>query len=177
MSDVTAKAAKVEAVVFDVDGVLTRGDIIYGPGHAEWKVFNVQDGHGFMLAHRAGLKTGMLTGRDSEPVHRRAKELQVTAYLAGRPDKGVALRELAVQLGVEPGAICFVGDDVIDLPAMKLCGFAVAVHNAVAEVKERAAYVTGRAGGDGAAREVIELILKAKGLWQGAIERYVEGGA
>jgi 3-deoxy-D-manno-octulosonate 8-phosphate phosphatase (KDO 8-P phosphatase) len=169
-----AKAAKIEAIVFDVDGVLTRGDIFYGPGESEWKAFNVQDGHGFILAHRGGLKSGILTARVSEPVERRAKELQVTAFLAGKTDKAAGLRELAGQMGVEPALICYVGDDLVDLPAMLLCGFPVAVANAVQEVKDRAVWVTASRGGEGAAREIIETVLKAKGLWKSVIQRYTE---
>jgi 3-deoxy-D-manno-octulosonate 8-phosphate phosphatase (KDO 8-P phosphatase) len=169
-----SRAKAVEAIVFDVDGVLTRGDIVYGPGDGEWKAFNVQDGHGFLLAHRGGLKTGILTARESEPVKRRAKELQVTAFLIGKTDKGAGIRELAAQMGVQLAAICYVGDDLVDLPAMLQCGFPVAVANAVQDVKDRAAWVTTKSGGDGAAREVIEMVLKAKGLWRDVIQRYIE---
>jgi 3-deoxy-D-manno-octulosonate 8-phosphate phosphatase (KDO 8-P phosphatase) len=163
----------VEAVVFDVDGVLTRGDIVYGPAGGEWKAFNVQDGHGFLLARRGGLKTGILTARASEPVRRRAKELEVTAFIEGMTDKGAGFREIVKRMRVKPEAVCYVADDLVDLPAMRQAGLPVAVANAVQDVKDRAQWITTRGGGDGAAREVIDTILKAKGLWKSVISKYV----
>ena len=173
MKNIKSKAAAIEAIVFDVDGVLTRGDITYTSDGAELKSFNVQDGHGFLLAHRGGLKTGILTARASAPVRRRAKELAVTAFIEGKTDKGAGLRELAKRLRVKLPAICYVGDDLVDLPAMRQAGLPVAVANAVREVRDHAAWVTRCPGGEGAAREVIEMILKAKGLWTSVISRYV----
>ncbi len=165
------RAAKVEAIIFDVDGVLTRGDIIHGPD-GEWKVFNVQDGHGFDLAREAGLKTAFLTGRSSGAVRRRAAELHVTALEEGVQDKAVGVRALMEKMNVKPEQTCYVGDDLIDLPAMGLVGFPVAVANAVDEVKQAAAWVTRGGGGEGAGREVIEAVIKAKGLWPKMMQRY-----
>lgn len=172
-SSIKKKAAAVEAIVFDVDGVLTRGDVVYADDGSQLVFFDVQDGHGFMLAHRGGLKTGVLTGRSVKAVRHRMEGLKVTAYMAGRPDKGEGLKELMQRLRVKPEAVCYVGDELVDLPAMRLAGFPVAVANAVKEVRDRAAWVTTRNGGEGAAREVIETILKAKGLWASVIEKYV----
>ncbi|HBA83745.1 MAG TPA: hypothetical protein DCZ95_06590 [Verrucomicrobia bacterium] len=168
------RAARVEVVVFDVDGVLTRGDIVYGPG-GEWKVFNVHDGHGFKLAVRGGLKLALITGRTSESVVRRARELEVDVLMDGVKRKNLAIRELCKKMSVKPESVCFVGDDVVDLPAMAAVGFPVAVANAVEEVRDQAAWITTRRGGEGAAREVIELILKSKGLWANVLKRYVGG--
>lgn len=165
------RAAKVEAVVTDVDGVLTRGDIIFGPG-GEWKIFNVQDGHGFAMARKAGLKLALLTGRSSDAVRRRAGELQVNGMLEGVEDKGAGLTALLEKLSVAPANACYIGDDLVDIPAMKKTGFPVAVANAVVEVKQEAAWVTTRCGGDGAFREVVEFVLKAKGLWKDVLKRY-----
>ena len=173
MKSLKSKAAAIEAIVFDVDGVLTRGDIVYSSDGSELKFFNVQDGHGFLLAHRGGLKTGILTARASETVRRRAKELAVTGFIEGKTDKGAGLRELAKRLRVKLSAVCYVGDDLVDLPAMRQAGLPVAVANAVKEVKDHAAWVTRAGGGEGAAREVIEMILKAKGLWKSAIQKYL----
>lgn len=173
-SSAEKKAGEVEAVVFDVDGVLTGGGIVYGP-EGEWKIFNVQDGHGFKLAQRAGLKTALLSGRSSEAVRRRALELRVQALEEGVKDKAGGLGGLLEKLGVRPEAVCYVGDDLVDIPVMRRVGFPVAVANAVDEVKEAAAWVTARAGGDGAAREVIEFVLKARGLWARVTERYLGG--
>lgn len=164
-------AAAVRAVILDVDGVLTRGEIIHGPD-GEWKVFNVQDGHAFDLARQGGLKTAFLTGRSSEALRRRARELQVDVLEEGVRDKGAAVEEILRRLGVEPAGACYVGDDLVDLPAMARVGLAVAVANAVDEVKAKAAWVTTKRGGEGAAREVIEFLLKARGAWAGIVERY-----
>ena len=163
-SSLETMAAQVEMLVLDVDGVLTDGGLIYGP-EREWKRFDVQDGHGMTIARKAGLKIALLTGRTSLALTRRSEELVVDAMLDGVRDKGAGLHELATRLGVEPSKMCYVGDDLVDLPPMALVGFPVAVANAVAEVKEAAAWVTTRSGGHGAVREVVETILKAKGLW------------
>jgi 3-deoxy-D-manno-octulosonate 8-phosphate phosphatase (KDO 8-P phosphatase) len=167
------RAAAVDAMIFDVDGVLTRGDIVYGP-RGEWKAFNVQDGHGFVLARRVGLKLALLSARRSEAVRRRAQELKVHVLDEGVTAKGPGLVEVLEKLGVPAERACFVGDDLVDLPAMARVGFPVAVANAADEVKQRAAWVTRRAGGEGAAREAIEFVLKAKGLWAGIVRRHLE---
>lgn len=168
-------AVRVDALVFDVDGVLTRGEVIYAGHDQETKVFDVQDGLGFVLARRAGLKLGLLTGRTSQAVQRRAHELEVDVLMEGQADKGAALLELMSKLRVKPHQVCYVGDDLPDLPALALVGFPVAVANAVDEVKAVARAVTSRMGGQGAAREVIEFILKAKGLWGPLIKKYQHG--
>lgn len=169
-----ARATRVEAIVFDVDGVLTRGDLLYG-ADGEQKVFDVQDGHGFVLARQAGLKLALLSGRSGAALRRRAEDLKVDALREGVVRKGSALRELCGILRVKPDEVCYVGDDLIDLPALREAGFPVAVANAVQEVRERAAWVTTRYGGEGAAREVIEFILKAKGRWDAIVKQYAEG--
>ena len=165
------RAALVEAIVFDVDGVLTRGDIIYGT-EGEWKTFNAQDGMGFDLARQAGLKLAVFSGRSSTAVRRRARELHVNAVAEGVKDKGSAIGELLEKLGVKAEQVCYVGDDLVDLPAMAVAGFPVAVANGVEEVRKAAAWVTTKRGGDGAAREVIEFVLKAKGAWPQVVQRY-----
>ena len=163
-SSAEQRARRIKAVVFDVDGVLTDGGVILGPD-GEWKRFNVQDGHGFDLARRAGLKTALLTGRSSAAVRQRARELK-SVLMEGVKDKDAAFKRMARRLGVSAGEVCYVGDDLVDLPAMKQSGLPVAVANAVPEVKASAAWVTSRRGGDGAAREVLEFVIKAKGLWK-----------
>lgn len=168
------RAAAVEVVVFDVDGVLTRGEIIYPGADPETKVFDVQDGQGFALARQAGLRLGLITGRASVAVQRRAAELKVDLLLEGQSNKGAALRDLMTKLRVKPAQVCYVGDDVIDLPALTQAGLAVAVANAVDEVKAVAHVQTDRRGGEGAAREVIEFILKAKGVWASLIKSYLD---
>ncbi len=165
-------AAHIELVVFDVDGVLTRGEIAYAGAEGELKVFDVQDGLGFVLARRAGLLTALITGRASEAVRRRARELQVDVLLEGQSHKGAALLELMAKLRVKPAQVCYVGDDLPDLPAMGLAGLPVAVANAVPEVQAAARAQTERRGGDGAAREILEFILKAKGQWKSLVQSY-----
>jgi 3-deoxy-D-manno-octulosonate 8-phosphate phosphatase (KDO 8-P phosphatase) len=165
-------AAHIDLIVFDVDGVLTRGEISYAGAESETKVFDVQDGLGFVLARRAGLMTALITGRSSEAVRRRARELQVDALLEGQSRKGAALAELMAKLRVKPSRVCYVGDDLPDLPALGLVGLPVAVANAVPEVREAARAQTERRGGEGAAREIIEYILKAKGLWKSIVQSY-----
>jgi 3-deoxy-D-manno-octulosonate 8-phosphate phosphatase (KDO 8-P phosphatase) len=157
-------------MIFDVDGVLTRGDIIFGP-EGEWKIFNAQDGMGFDLARQAGLKLALLSGRSSKVVRRRARELHVTALMESVKDKGMAIKDLFTKLSVKPEQVCYVGDDLVDLPAMAAVGFPVAVANAVEEVRRAAAWVTMKRGGDGAAREAIEFVLKARNLWPKVLQR------
>ena len=118
------RAAVVEAIIFEVDGVLTRGDIIYG-SEGEWKTFNVQDGMGFDLARQAGVKVGLFSGRASAAVRHRAKELHVNALAEGVKDKGAAIGELMEKLKVKPEQVCYVGDDLIDLPVVDEAGAAV----------------------------------------------------
>jgi len=171
--DIRQMAAAVELLAMDVDGVLTGGEIIYGPG-GEWKVFSVKDGHGFRLAARAGLKTAVITGRRSHVVLVRARELGVFAVLQGVTDKGRAIEELCVKQGIGLNAVCFVGDDLVDLPVMRRVGFPVAVADAVEEVQAAARWITPSAGGRGAVREVIELLLKARGQWDSILRQYYE---
>lgn len=170
-----ALAAHTEALVFDVDGVLTRGDLVYGADGDQIKTFDVRDGLGFVFARQAGLKLALLSGRAGEALRRRAADLKIDAFREGVSRKGTALLELCGVLRVNPSEVCYVGDDLIDLPAMREVGFPVAVADAVAEVRARAAWVTTRPGGAGAAREVIEYILKAKGKWDEIVQQYAEG--
>lgn len=158
-----SRAARVKAIVFDVDGVLTGGEIVYGPG-GEWKIFHVLDGHGFTIARRAGLRVALLSGREAAVVETRAKDLGVPV-VQGASRKGEALAKLLAAWRVLPEEACYVGDDLVDLPALRRVGLPIAVANAVPEVKRAAAWVTTRRGGEGAAREVIERVLKAKGEW------------
>lgn len=173
-SSAKKRAAAVKAIIFDVDGVLTSGEIIHGPD-GEWKIFDVQDGQGFVIARRAGLKLALLTARVSAPVRRRAAELKVDVLKEGARNKGRELPRVLKRLGVEAREACYVGDDLVDLAPMAAVGLPVAVANAVPEVRAAAAWVTRRRGGKGAAREVIEGILKAKGVWGATVRRWRKG--
>lgn len=154
----------------DVDGVLTDGRIwlqSWPDGTAqEIKGFTAYDGAGLKLARIAGLRTGVITGRDSAATARRAKELDMEFVYQGWPEKLGAYEEVLRKAGVSDEEVCFIGDDLPDLPLLTRVGFAVAVVNASPEAKRAAHYVTKRAGGYGAVREVVELILKAQGKWQ-----------
>jgi 3-deoxy-D-manno-octulosonate 8-phosphate phosphatase (KDO 8-P phosphatase) len=164
--------AAIEMLVLDVDGVLTDGRIITHKDGSESKSFHVLDGHGIRMWQRAGLKVAWLSGRSSVATSRRAEELQVPYVLQDCHDKLPALKKLLEEVGVAAQNVAYVGDDVMDLPVIGYVGFGVAVANAVDEVKECADYITARAGGAGAVREVIEYVLKGSGRWQSLMERY-----
>lgn len=170
-------AAAVKLIILDVDGVLTDGGIYVGPDGELFKPFNVKDGLGTTLAHRAGLKTAIITGRASQQLAHRAKTLAITRVYQGRPDKREAYRELKQDFGLSDEEICYVGDDLIDLPVMLACGFPCAVADAVPEVKRAARLVTEHTGGHGAVREVVETILKAQGRWEPLIASFYDSEA
>jgi len=158
--------ADIEMLVLDVDGVLTDGTLIINADGSQSQAFNVLDGHGIRMWQRAGLKVAFLSGRASEATVHRAKQLEVEYVLQDCHQKLDALKEFLARLGIAPGKVAYVGDDLPDLPAMRYVGFAVAVANAVDEVRQYADFVTTRPGGGGAVREVIEYILKNAGRWQ-----------
>jgi len=170
-SSAESKARKVKAIILDVDGVLTDGGLVYGP-EGESKIFNVRDGHGIVLARLAGIRTAFLTGRKSEVVKRRAAELKVDVLRDGIVKKGEALYELLKLLDVKADQVCYAGDDLVDLAVMRQVGFPVTVVDAVPEVVSAAAWVAPSRGGQGAVREIIEFILKSKGLWSEIVERH-----
>lgn len=171
-NELTDRIRRVKAVIFDVDGTLTDGRIVLGNYGDELKCFDIHDGHGLTLLHRAGLKTAFLTARKSRITARRAKELKVTKVVQNAKDKLKAYEKLARSLRVANEEVCYVGDDLIDLPVMTRVGFAAAPASAVAEVKEKAHYVTTASGGRGAAREIADRILKVQGKWQDVTQRY-----
>lgn len=166
------RCARIEMLVLDVDGVLTDGCIRYTDQGAEIKAFHVRDGSGLKLWTTLGKKAGIITGRRSPIVQRRADELGVQAVIQGADDKKSALVQMLKSLNVTSEQACAIGDDIVDLGVMRACGLAIAVADACAEAKEDADYVTQAAGGRGAVREVIEWILRAQGTWQALVERY-----
>jgi 3-deoxy-D-manno-octulosonate 8-phosphate phosphatase (KDO 8-P phosphatase) len=149
----------VRLLILDVDGVLTEGQIVLGPAGMELKHFDTRDGLGIILGQKAGIKVAFITGRASSAVENRAKDLGVRDCLQGRLDKLVAYQELLDKHGLADEQVAFVGDDLLDLPALKRAGLKVAVPNASWEVKAAADYVTIAAGGHGAVREVVEMLL------------------
>jgi 3-deoxy-D-manno-octulosonate 8-phosphate phosphatase (KDO 8-P phosphatase) len=165
--------ADIELLVLDVDGVLTDGTVVINGDGSESKAFNVLDGHGIRMWQRAGLKVAFLSGRLSEPTRHRADQLEVQHCLQDCLDKLPALEKLLQQLGLSRNQVAYIGDDMMDLPAIRYVGFGAAVANAVDEVKQSADYVTKRPGGSGAVREVVEYILKKTDKWPELVKKYV----
>jgi len=157
-----SKLLKIKMILMDVDGVLTNGEIIYNSSGEALKIFNVYDGLGIRLAHLAGLKTGIITGRNSEAVKQRAQELQMDALAQGKLQKLDAYETIKNQFKFTDEEIAYIGDDMLDLGVLTRVGFSVAVANARDEVKAVCDYVTVQPGGQGAVREVIDKILKQR---------------
>ncbi|MDE2027210.1 MAG: HAD-IIIA family hydrolase [Candidatus Omnitrophica bacterium] len=155
----------IKAVIMDVDGVLTDGSIIVDANGVETKNFDVQDGFGIVFLQQCGIKTAIISARESGVVAHRARDLKIDKVHVGVYPKLSAYESCLREFKVSDEEVCFIGDDVADLKIMQRCGFAVAVANAVFEVKQTAHYVTQKSGGRGAVRETVELILKAKGQW------------
>jgi 3-deoxy-D-manno-octulosonate 8-phosphate phosphatase (KDO 8-P phosphatase) len=161
----------VRLLVLDVDGVLTEGGIVYGTGGLEVKRFHVRDGAGLKLWRLAGRRCALITGRSSPVVDARAAELGIDFVFQGAPDKAPAYRRLLEESALEPSAVCYVGDDLPDLPPLRTCGLAAVVGDGCREARAAAHYVTHTPGGCGAVREVIELILRCQGEWDRLTER------
>ena len=195
-----ARARKIKLLLFDVDGVLTDGKLYIFPAPAgiqqstqdhaakhggqggfglvsqsliEAKGFHAHDGTAISFARLAGIKTGLIAKRVSETVALRARDLKLEYVYQGIQDKRTAFEEILRRDGISASEAAFVGDDVIDLPVMRNCGFAIAVANARDEVKEAAHYVTPHGGGDGALRDATEFILKAQGKWKQVVDEYI----
>jgi len=163
--------AQVAVLVLDADGVLTPGNLIYGPRGEALKEFHTQDGLGLVMCRVAGVKLAVLTGRNSEIVQQRATELRFDAIKLGRFDKRTALAEIFQEVGCTAGEALYMGDDLIDLPALYEVALPVGVPEAPQEVRRHCRYVTVAAGGRGAVREVTDLILKSSGRYGLALER------
>jgi len=175
MDEVIERARRIRILILDCDGVLTDGRIIMLPTGDETKVFDVKDGHAIVMLHRAGLRSGIISGRQSPIVRARAKELGIAHLHEMAWVKTEAYEQILAEENLTNEAVCYVGDDVVDIPLMRRAGLAVAVADAVAEVKQFAHLVTERAGGRGAVREVIELIMRAQGKWEEVLSCYVDG--
>lgn len=188
----TDRAKKIKVILFDVDGVLTDGTLWFVPvsgtepsaqhgtsatgviNRVETKGFSAHDGIGVSLARLAGIKTGIVTKRISETVALRAKDLKLEYVFQGVDKKPDVLDKILSESGIQAEEICFVGDDLVDLPIMRRCGLAIAVANARPQVQEMAHYVTPSRGGEGAARDAIEYVLKAQGRLEQIINAYIE---
>jgi 3-deoxy-D-manno-octulosonate 8-phosphate phosphatase (KDO 8-P phosphatase) len=172
MDSFKQKAKNIKLLMLDVDGVLTDGRIIYDSHGRDSKFFDVHDGLGVYLIKRMGIKTVLVTAKNSLAILPRVKDMQVDALYKDILPKTKVLQLVRRRFSVLPQAICFVGDDLVDYSIMKRCGLSVAVSNACAEIKDIADYVTKKPGGRGAVREVVELLLKAQGKWKRALAIY-----
>ena len=157
---------RIKMVVMDVDGVLTDGQILLDDRGVETQVFDVQDGSGIIYLQRAGIKTAIITGRNVKATRHRTKQLMITEVHQDAGKKTKSLEKILCKYKISANQICYVGDDLPDIPVMKRVGYAVAVRNARPEVKRHAHYITKLPGGRGAIRELAEKILKAQGKWQ-----------
>jgi 3-deoxy-D-manno-octulosonate 8-phosphate phosphatase (KDO 8-P phosphatase) len=171
--EVESRAVRVRLLLLDCDGVLTDGRITPVEGGEELKSFHTRDGHGLVMLHRAGLRSGIISGRKSRLVELRAADLGISFVRQGALNKVEAFESLLSEANVEASHAAYVGDDVVDIPLMRRCALAVAVADATEDTRAAAHYVTRLPGGFGAVREVCELILKAQGRWDELMERYL----
>ena len=165
-------AKNIKLLLLDVDGVLTDGKLYYGNSGEELKAFNIQDGLGIKLLQQGGIQVGIITGRVSTLLQRRADELGINPVIQGREDKLTALRELLENQNLGLHQIAFMGDDLPDLSAINLVGLGITVANACSTLAAKADWQTLRSGGDGAVREAAEMILKAQGKFDTLVERF-----
>ena len=166
------KAKKIKMLVLDVDGVLTDGIINYGNFADNYRCFHVHDGFGIRIWHKQGFKTAVISGKKSNALKRRVKDLKINMLYAGYADKLKAFRQILKKYKLKNEEVCFVGDDLFDLPVMINCGFSATVPEACAEVRDSADYVTQKGAGRGAVREVIEFIFKAQDKWDAIVSSY-----
>jgi 3-deoxy-D-manno-octulosonate 8-phosphate phosphatase (KDO 8-P phosphatase) len=167
----TARLRRVKLFLCDVDGVLTDGRIFMGDGK-EYKAFSIQDGLGMLILQKEGIKVGWVSNRPSPVSQQRAEELKIDYFFQKKGSKVDAIQAILNEAGVDWDEICYMGDDVVDLGALKRAGVAVAVANGIDEAKAMAHYVTRAHGGHGAVREVVRLILVAQDKWKNVVERH-----
>jgi YrbI family 3-deoxy-D-manno-octulosonate 8-phosphate phosphatase len=166
------RCQSIELILADVDGVLTDGRVIVNNQGIETKQFHIRDGMGIKLWQKAGYRFGMVSSRSSQIVKMRAAELEIAIVRQGSADKLATTQEILAEVRLAPQQACYIGDDLLDLPVVRAVGLGVAVADACLELREAAAYVTKAAGGAGAVREVVELILKAQRRWDDVIQPY-----
>lgn len=167
------RAQRLRLLLLDVDGVLTDGTIGLTSAGDEWKSFYVRDGSAIHWARQSGITVGMLSGRVSEATVRRAAELKIGIVLQGETDKLAAYSRVAAAQNLEDDQIGFMGDDLLDLPVLVRAGLSAAPADAIAEVREHVHFVTEAPGGRGAVRELIEVILRARGQWDALVDRHL----
>lgn len=174
-AELSERCQPIELLVTDVDGVMTDGKIVLDDRGVESKHFHVRDGLAFSLWHRAGKQSAILSGRKAPAVSLRAADLKIAHVFQGHEHKEAPLRTLITQLGLSPRQVCYVGDDLPDLPPLRAVGLAVCPADAVAEVKQAAHLITKAHGGNGTIREIVEVILKSQGKWPNHLS--ADGGA
>ncbi len=172
--ELAAAMGKIKLLVFDCDGVLTPGNLIYGPSGEALKEFHSHDGLGLVMARIAGLKRAVLTGRDSQIVARRCTELKFDSIKMGRFDKVAALNEILAETQCSADETLYMGDDLIDLPAMQQVAIAIGVPGAPSEILDYCHFTTATCGGQGAVREICDLVLKSSGLYTTALTRLLD---
>jgi 3-deoxy-D-manno-octulosonate 8-phosphate phosphatase (KDO 8-P phosphatase) len=170
--DLADRCAPIELLLVDVDGVLTDGVIALDDLGVETKHFHVRDGSGIALWRKAGKRVAILSGRSAPAVNRRADELGIAPVIQGAAEKGVSFRTLIAELGLDARQVCYVGDDLPDLPVLGAVGLAACPADAAPEVRQAVQLVTDAPGGRGAVREVVETILKHQGTWEALVARY-----
>lgn len=166
-------ANQIKFVVTDVDGVLTNGQLMFTAEGEHFKSFNTLDGQGIKMLQSCGIEVAIITGRTSDMVLKRASDLGIETVIQGREDKWVALEPMLNERGLSPEEVAYVGDDWPDLACIRRVGVGVAVSNADAAVKDYADYITDRRGGEGAFREVADMLLKAQGKYDALLERWL----
>lgn len=173
MKDILDKASRIRLLVFDVDGVLTDGSLYIGDDGQEYKAFHSRDGHGIKMLLGHGIEIAVITGRTSRVVEHRMKNLGITHVYQGKLEKLPAFEELTQKLGISEDQTAYVGDDVVDLPVMRRVGLAIAVQDAHPLVRRHSHWQTPSPGGRGAARDVCELIMEARGVLDDEMSRYL----
>ena len=172
-SDVQSRAARIKLFLMDCDGVMTDARIWVLENGEDQKAFHTRDGLGLDLLHRAGLKSGVISGRVSSALTRRAEKLGMSYVRQGCEEKEQAFAEILSDAGLTTAEVAYAGDDLNDIPLMRQSGLAIAVADATLEAREHAHYITQARGGHGAVREAIELILKSQGRWDGLVQHYL----
>ena len=173
MKDILEKAARIRLLIFDVDGVLTDGSLFIGDDGQEYKAFNSRDGHGIKMLIKHGVTVAIITGRTSRVVEHRMANLGVEHVYQGQLDKLPAYEKLASELGISAAETAYVGDDVVDLPVMRVVGLAIAVQDAHPLVRTHSHWQTASCGGRGAARDVCEMLLEAQGVLEQEMSSYL----
>jgi len=173
MKDILDKAKNIKVVIFDIDGVLTDGSLFIGDDGQEYKAFNSRDGHGLKMLQKSGVAVAIITGRTSEVVKYRIRDLGIKHVYQGQHDKTIAFNDLLQTLNITADECAYVGDDVVDLPVMSQVGLAIAVQDAHAMVIKHSHWQTPHAGGRGAGRDVCEMVMEAKGTLKAELESYL----